>query len=44
VALWAGGSGVLRLAPLAGVQSITSLQAIQTAVADWRATGAHAPV
>ena len=39
VALWAGGSGVARLAPLEGVQSFTSLQAIQAAVADWRSKG-----
>ena len=39
VALWAGGSGVARLAPLEGVHSFTSLQAVQAAVADWRTTG-----
>ena len=44
VALWAGGSGVSRLAPLDGVQSFTSLQAIQAAVAEWRATGMTASV
>jgi MerR family transcriptional regulator, light-induced transcriptional regulator len=44
VALWAGGSGVARLAPLEGVHSFTSLQTIQAAVADWRAAGISAPV
>ena len=39
VALWAGGSGVARLAPLEGIHSFTSLQSIQAAVADWRTHG-----
>jgi MerR family transcriptional regulator, light-induced transcriptional regulator len=43
VALWAGGSGVGRLPPLTGIQSFSSLSAIQTAVANWRANPA-APV
>ena len=42
VALWAGGSGVARLAPLEGIHSFTSLQTIQAAVADWRAAGISA--
>ncbi len=44
VALWAGGSGVARLAPLEGVHSFTSLKTIQAAVADWRAAGISASV
>jgi methylmalonyl-CoA mutase cobalamin-binding subunit len=37
VALWAGGSGVARLAPQAGVQLITSMPEVRNAVANWRA-------
>lgn len=44
VALWAGGSGVARLAPLEGIHSFTSLQTIQAAVANWRAAGISASV
>ena len=36
VALWAGGSGVSRLAPLAGVQLMVSLAELETAVAEWQ--------
>jgi DNA-binding transcriptional MerR regulator/methylmalonyl-CoA mutase cobalamin-binding subunit len=36
VALWAGGSGVTRLAPQAGVQLITALPEVRNAVAHWR--------
>lgn len=36
VALWAGGSGVGRQAPIAGVQLMHSLPALQAAVSAWR--------
>lgn len=36
VALWAGGSGVSRLAPQAGVQLMVSLAEVQTAAAEWQ--------
>ena len=36
VALWAGGSGVARLAPLAGVQLMVALADVQGAINGWR--------
>lgn len=36
VALWAGGSGVRRVSPQAGVQLLPSLEAVTTALAAWR--------
>ena len=36
--LWAGGSGISRLAPQPGVQLITAMEVARSAVADWRAT------
>jgi DNA-binding transcriptional MerR regulator/methylmalonyl-CoA mutase cobalamin-binding subunit len=37
VALWAGGSGVARLAPAAGVELLTTLDDALAALADWHA-------
>lgn len=36
VALWAGGSGVSRLGPQAGVQLMVSLAEVQAAAAEWQ--------
>lgn len=36
VELWAGGCGVQRLAPMAGVQLLSTLELALTALADWR--------
>lgn len=38
IALWAGGSGVLRLAPMAGVRLMVSLAEVRTAAAEWQET------
>lgn len=40
IALWAGGSGVQRLAPLSGVVLLTSFDTARTALAEWRAANA----
>jgi len=37
VALWAGGSGVSRLAPPSGVQLMASLAEVQSAAVEWQA-------
>ena len=36
VALWAGGSGVRRLAAMAGIELVSSLEQSLTALAEWR--------